>query len=139
MTQTDAQLRDILTNAKTIALVGASSNPARPSFQVGNFLAGQGYRVIGVNPGLAGQQLYGETVVGALGDITDPVDIVDIFRAGEAVPAIVEEALSLSGPRTIWMQLGVHSAEGAALAREDGLEVVENRCPKIEIPRLGLL
>lgn len=139
MPQTDDQIRDILTSARTIALVGASQNTARPSYQVGAFLAGQGYRVIPVNPCLAGQELYGETVVGALSEITDPVDIVDVFRAGDAVPAIVTEALTLSGPRTIWLQLGVDSAEGVALAQENGLKVVENRCPKIEMPRLGMV
>lgn len=139
MPQTDDQIRDILTSAQTIALVGASQNTARPSYQVGAFLTEQGYRVIPVNPGLAGQHLFGETVVGTLAEITDPVDIVDVFRAGDAVPAIVAEAMKLTGPRTIWLQLGVDSAEGVALAQENGLKVVENRCPKIEMPRLGMV
>lgn len=135
----DADLRQILTTTRTIAVVGWSPNPSRPSHSVARFLHGHGYRVIPVNPGQAGQSALGEVVRGALADIAEPVDMVDIFRRSEHVGAVVEEALAaLPGLRTIWMQLGVEDAAAAALARAQGVQVVMNRCPAIEIPRLAL-
>lgn len=136
----DAALRQILTRTRLIALVGWSPNPARPSHGVAAYLAARGYRVIPVNPGQAGQIApWGERVRARLSEIAEPVDMVDIFRAADAVGPVVEEALAhLTGPRTIWMQLGVINETAAAQARAAGLEVVMNRCPAIELPRLGL-
>ncbi|MDZ4097024.1 MAG: CoA-binding protein [Paracoccaceae bacterium] len=131
------QIRDILQTTRVIALVGWSPDPDRPSHRVAAFLKARGYRVIPVNPGQAGGQALGEVVRASLADITEPVDMVDIFRRSDAVLPVVEAALAhLPGLRTIWMQLGVEHAEAAALARSKGLQVVENRCPAIDIPRL---
>lgn len=136
----DTTLRRILTDTKVIALVGWSPNPGRPSHGVAAFLARRGYRVIPVNPGQAGHvTAWGETVRASLSEITEPVDMVDIFRASDAVGAVVAEALAhLTGPRVIWTQLGVVNEAAAQAARAAGLEVVMNHCPAIEIPRLGL-
>lgn len=139
MEYSDEHLRAVLTRTKTIALVGASAKPARPSRRVGEYLAGKGYRVIGVNPGLAGQMLFGEMVYADLVSIPFDVDMVDIFRASDAVPGIVDAALARwPSLQTIWMQLGVHSPDAAARAEARGVDVIQDRCPKIEIPRLGL-
>jgi hypothetical protein len=135
----DEFLRNILTTAKVIAVVGVSANPVRPSFYVARYLGLKGYRVIPVNPGLSGQVLFGERVHATLADIPGEiaVDMVDIFRRSEAVPGIVAEALEhLPGLRTIWMQLGVENPEAAAMAEARGIAVVQNRCPKIEYQRL---
>jgi predicted CoA-binding protein len=135
----DIAIADILRTSRTIALVGWSPNPARASHGVARFLAARGYRVIPVNPGHAGQVVLGETVRASLAEISDPVDMVDIFRRSEAVLPVVQEALAaLPGLKTVWMQLGVENADAAALAEARGLQVVQNRCPAIEIPRLGL-
>ena len=134
---TDADIRDILARARTIAVVGLSANPDRPSHAVAAFLAARGHRIVGVNPGLAGQTMFGEAVCARLADIPFDVDMVDIFRPSDAVPAIVDEALArFPALDTIWMQLGVSHAEAAARARASGVNVVENRCPKIEYARL---
>ena len=139
MTETDQDLRRILTQTKTIALVGWSPNPARPSHEVAAYLARRGYRVIPVNPGQAGVvTAWGERVRAALSEIDSAVDMVDIFRNSDAVPSVVDEALTLPGLQTIWMQLGVVNEAAAATARGAGVKVVMNRCPAIEIPRLGL-
>lgn len=130
-------LTDILRSTRTIALVGWSPNPARPSHRVAAYLAARGYRVIPVNPGHAGRAALGEVVRADLAAIAEPVDMVDIFRASEHVAGVVEQALAhLSGLRTVWLQLGVESAEGTAMAEARGVTVVQNRCPAIEIPRL---
>ncbi len=136
----DATLRRILTNTKVIALVGWSPKPDRPSHGVAAYLAGRGYRVIPVNPGQAGQvTAWGETVRASLSEIEGPVDMVDIFRASDAVGPVVDEAIQhLKGQRAIWMQLGVVNEAAATAAHSAGLEVVMNRCPAIELPRLGL-
>lgn len=137
----DEDIAQILRNSKVIAIVGMSPKQDRPSWGVGRFLKSQGYRIVPVNPGHAGQTILDETVYADLSSIpTDiTVDMVDIFRRPEAVPAIVDEALAhLPELETIWMQLGVTSAEGAEKARAAGLNVVQDRCPKIELPRLGL-
>ena len=131
-------IRTLLEATRIIALVGASANAERPSHEVMAFLQKQGYRVIPVNPGLAGQQLLGETAVARLADIEAPIDLVDIFRNSEAAGPIVDEAIS-AGAMAVWMQLGVINPEAAARAEAAGLKVVMNHCPKIEIPRLGLL
>lgn len=135
----DDEIKDILASTKVVAVVGISANHDRPSYGVARFLQGQGYRVVPVNPGLAGQTLLGERVWPDLAAIPADlaVDMVDIFRRSEAVPAVVGEALAhLPGLRTVWMQLGVESAEAAAAAAAQGVAVVQNRCPAIEYPRL---
>ncbi len=139
METTNDMLRRVLRATKTIACVGVSKNPVRPSYYVARYLTLKGFRVVGINPGLAGQQLFGETVYGSLSEIPDdlPVDMVDIFRRSEAVPAIVDEAIeSLPNLKTIWMQIGVSHEEAAAKARQLGLNVIQNQCPKIEYQRL---
>lgn len=139
MTPTDSQIADILQTTRVIALVGWSPNPDRPSHRVAAYLHARGYRVIPVNPGQASQQALGETVRADLSEITEPVDMVDIFRRSSEVLPVVQAALAhLPGLRTVWMQLGVENAEAAALAEARGVAVVQNRCPAIEIPRLGL-
>jgi uncharacterized protein len=136
---TDAMIRDILHDTKVIALVGWSPRPDRPSHSVAAFLHNRGYKVIPVNPGQAGVQALGTTVRASLADITEHVDMADIFRRSEEVLPVVEEALRvLPGLKTIWMQLGVENAAAAAMAVGRGLNVVQNRCPAIEIPRLHL-
>ena len=139
MSPEDARISTILTQTKVIALVGWSPNPDRPSHDVARFLKARGYRVIPVNPGQAGVQALGEVVRASLSDISEPVDMVDIFRRSEAVGPVVEEALRvLPGLKTVWMQLGVINEPAAEAARAKGVQVVMNQCPAIEIPRLGL-
>ena len=138
---TDAQVEDVLDTMHVIALVGYSEKEERPSNRIAKFLKSRGYRVIPVNPGLAGQEALDEVIVGSLSEIPAEfgVDTVDIFRASDAVPGIVAEALTaLPALQTVWMQLGVISEEAAVAARAAGKTVVMDRCPKIEIPRLGL-
>ncbi|MCE8515036.1 CoA-binding protein [Ruegeria pomeroyi] len=133
----DDHLKQILKRTKVIAVVGVSMNPVRPSYYVARYLGLKGYRVIPVNPGHAGQRLFGETVRAGLSEISEPVDMVDIFRRSDAVPPIVEEALEVfPGLKTIWMQIGVEHAEAAAQAEARGIDVIQNRCPKIEYQRL---
>jgi predicted CoA-binding protein len=138
MDPTDRQLRDILSRTRVIACVGVSPDPIRPSHYVARYLWRRGYRIVPVNPVCAGQTLFGETVRGTLAEAAgEGVDMVDIFRRSEHVPAIVEEALAhLPQLRTVWMQIGVSHPEAAARARAAGLTVIENRCPKIEHQRL---
>lgn len=137
MDHSDAVIRDVLTRTRVIAVVGISPNPARPSHYVARFLQEMGYRVIPVNPGHAGEVLLGEAVHADVSDIAEPVDMIDIFRRSEAVPGIVVQALThLPSLRTVWMQLGVQSAEATTLAEARGITVIQNRCPKIEYPRL---
>lgn len=137
MTYSDPFLKDILTRTKRVAIVGVSSNPVRASYFVARYMGLRGYEVVPVNPGLAGQSLFGATVVGSLSEIEGQVDMVDIFRRSDAVPAIVEEALAqFPDLGTIWMQIGVEHAEAAAKAQARGVDVVQNRCPKIEYQRL---
>lgn len=137
MHYSDELLKDVLKRTKVIAVVGVSTNPVRPSHYVARYLSLRGYRVIGVNPGAAGQMLFGQRIVANLSDIEAPVDMVDIFRKPEAVPAIVDEALEVCADlRTVWMQIGVEHAEAAAKAEARGITVIQNRCPKIEYQRL---
>lgn len=135
----DAHLRRILTRSRVIAVVGVSANPVRPSYYVARYLVLKGFRVIPVNPGLSGQNLFGERVYGTLAEIPAEaaVDMVDIFRRSEAVPAIMGEALAhLPELKTVWMQIGVEHPGAAALAEARGIDVIQNRCPKIEYQRL---
>lgn len=137
MQYSDQLLKEVLKRTKVIAVVGVSTNPVRPSYYVARYLSLRGYRVIGVNPGAAGQMLFGQKIVAGLAEIDAPVDMVDIFRKPDAVPAIVDEALEvLPDLRTIWMQIGVEHGPAAAKAEARGITVIQNRCPKIEYQRL---
>lgn len=133
----DDFLKQLLTETKTIAVVGASPKPARASHYVMAYLKARGYRTIPVNPLIAGQTLLGEHVYASLSDIPVPVDMVDVFRKSEEVPAICDEAIKI-GAKSVWMQLGVVHGDAARHATDAGLKVVMDRCPKIDIPRLGL-
>ena len=140
MAYSDALLREVLHRTKTIACVGVSKNEVRPSFYVARYLRLKGFRVIPVNPGMAGETLLGETVWRDLGSIPadlGPVDMVDIFRRSADAGAVVDEAVAL-GARSVWMQLGVIDEAAAARARAAGLIVVMDRCPAIEWRRLSL-
>ncbi len=137
-TYSDALIRAILNGVKTIAMVGASANPARPSFLVLKYLSERGYRMLPINPGLAGGAIHGLPVYASLADAPGPIDMVDIFRNSEAAAGVVDEALALARPpRVIWMQLGVRNEAAAGRAEAKGLQVVMNRCPKIEYGRLS--
>ncbi|MDY0882564.1 CoA-binding protein [Dongia soli] len=135
----DGLIKKILQETKVIAMVGASEKPARDSNKIMAFLQREGYRVIPVNPGLAGKQIHGETVYASLADIpqevTGHIDMVDVFRNSEAALSATKDAIAI-GADTVWMQLGVVNDEAAKLARDAGLQVVMNRCPAIELPRL---
>ncbi|RMH44868.1 MAG: CoA-binding protein [Alphaproteobacteria bacterium] len=135
----DDQLKALFRKVRTFACVGVSTNPVRPSYFVARYLTLKGFRVIPVNPGHAGKTLFGEVIRPSLADIPKDirVDVVDIFRRPEAVPAIVDEALAhLDGLGVIWMQIGVRHDEAARKAREHGLTVLQDCCPKIEYQRL---
>ena len=139
MTQdpSDNLLRDILRKSRVFPLVGVSPNPVRPSHFVGRYLGLKGYKVVPVNPGHAGERLWGQEVRASLSDIPEPVDVVDIFRSSDAVPGIVDEVLAMDPlPKVIWMQIGVTHAAAAARAEAAGLTVIQDRCPKIEYQRL---
>ena len=136
-TYSDADLRALLTSVKTIAVVGASPNPARPVYGVMAYLLRAGYRCIPVNPGQAGREILGQKVFATLADIPEPVDLVDIFRRQEALAGVVDEALALRPlPKAIWMQLGLRDDAAAAKAEAAGLTVVMDRCIKIEHARV---
>jgi uncharacterized protein len=135
--QSDQELRDLLTSVETIALVGASAKPERASNSVMAFLLAHGYRVIPVNPGLAGQRILDQAVVERLSDIGEPIDLVDIFRNSDAAGDSVDEAVAI-GAKAVWMQLGVINQDAAERAEAAGLKVVMDHCPKIEIARLGI-
>jgi len=139
--ETDEGLANLLRTVRHVALVGASHKPDRPSYQVLKFLLKKGYRVTPVNPGLAGQTLQGKTVVGSLSDIDDPVDLVDVFRDGSALPSLVDGAIAIGAP-ALWTQLSVRHPEAEQKAMDHGLTIVIDKCPAIEWPRLeacGLL
>lgn len=134
----DATIQRILKSVRTIAMVGASNNNARPSYFVLKYLMSRGYSPFPINPGLAGKDILGARVYGRLADISEPLDMVEIFRNSAAASGIVDEALALDPkPKVIWMQLGVRNDEAAARAEKEGVEVIMNRCPKIEYGRLS--
>jgi len=134
----DSYIRGILNTVKSIAMVGASEKENRPSYFAFKYLLERGYNMIPINPGHAGEDLLGRLISARLADVTEPIDMVDIFRVSRYALPIVEEALALQPrPQVIWMQLGIRNDEAAALAEANGLKVVMNRCPKIEYGRLS--
>jgi predicted CoA-binding protein len=133
----DAEIKALLEGVRTIALVGASDRPDRPSYRVMQSLQAHGYRVIPVNPQITGEHIHGEFVFRELSQLGDPIDMVDIFRNSAAAGEAVDQAIAV-GAKSVWMQLGVINEEAAARAEAAGLKVVMNRCPAIEIPRLGV-
>ncbi len=133
----DAEIKTLLENARTIAMVGASDRPDRPSYRVMQTLQDHGYRVIPVNPQITGEHIHGEFVFRDLGQLGDPIDIVDIFRNSAAAGDAVDQAIA-AGAKAVWMQLGVVNEEAAARAEAAGLQVVMNRCPAIDIAALGV-
>ena len=134
----DGYIRGILDTVKTIAMVGASEKENRPSYFVFKYLLERGYSMIPVNPVRAGESILGRRIYARLGDVPEPIDMVDIFRSARHALPIVQEALALKPrPQVIWMQLGIRNDEAAALAEANGLKVVMNRCPKIEYGRLS--
>jgi predicted CoA-binding protein len=136
----DDLIRNILRSTTSIAMVGASGNEMRPSYFAMKYLLDKGFIIRPVNPGLAGKEILGQTVYASLHDVPALIDMVDIFRASDAAPGIVKEALAEKdrlGLKTIWMQLGVINEEATALAREAGLAVIMDRCPKIEYGRMS--
>ncbi len=136
-TYADAYLRGILESARVVAVIGASPRPQRPSHGVMRYLQRHGYRAIPVNPFAAGGEILGERCYARLADIPERVDMADIFRRSDAAGGMVDEAIA-AGVRFVWMQLGVYDAAAAARAEAAGIAVVMNRCPAIEIPRLGI-
>lgn len=136
---TDDLIRSVLTSVKTIAVVGASPNSSRPSHGVTQFLVSKGYDVTAVNPGHAGKTIAGAPVIASLADLGRPVDMIDVFRNSANLAPLADEVLAMEErPRVFWTQLGVWDDAVAARLEEAGLTVVQNRCPAIEIPRLGL-
>ncbi len=133
----DQDIYDLLAGTRTIALVGASDRPDRPSWGVMKFLQSHGYRVIPVNPQITGEHVHGEYVWRELSQIGEPIDMVDIFRRPQAAGEAVDEAIA-AGARSVWLQIGVINHEAAGRAEAAGLQVVMDRCPKIDIPRLGV-
>lgn len=133
----DKDIAELLANTRTIAMIGASDRPDRPSYGVMKYLQDQGYRVIPVNPQITGEHVHGEYVWRELSQIGEPIDLVDIFRRPQAAGEAVDEAIA-AGAKAVWMQIGVVNEEAAARAEAAGLKVVMDRCPKIEIPRLGV-
>lgn len=138
---TDAEIASLLQSARVFAVVGASAKPDRPVYGVMERLIAKGYTVVPINPGQAGSEILGQKVYATLADVPAPADIVDIFRASDAALSVVEEAIAQKdrlGLKAVWMQLGVVNEEAARLARDAGLTVVMDRCPKIELGRLAI-
>jgi uncharacterized protein len=133
----DEDIRELLEETRTIALIGASDRPDRPSYRVMEYLQSRGYRVIPVNPQITGEHVHGEFVFRELSQIGEPIDMVDIFRRPMAAGEAVDEAIA-AGAKSVWLQIGVINEEAAARAEAAGLKVVMDRCPAIEIPRLGV-
>ncbi|WP_188906276.1 CoA-binding protein [Aureimonas endophytica] len=137
--ESDDSLRRILRETRIIAMVGASPKPDRPSHGVLRYLLARGYRVFPINPGHAGELILGTVFLPDLASVPEPIDMIDVFRASSALGGLVEEALALAPPpKVIWTQLGIRDDDAAARAEAAGIEIVMDRCPKIEIPRLGL-
>jgi uncharacterized protein len=132
---TDAELRELLQRTRTIAVVGLSANPERPSNQVAWYLHQQGYRLFGVNPRCPVPEVFGVPVLPSLQELPEPVDLVDVFRRPEHTPAAAREAVAV-GARTLWLQLGIRSDEARAIAEDNGLAYVEDRCLKVDHARL---
>ena len=132
----DKYILDVLKDAKSVAMVGASANWNRPSFFAMKYMQQKGFRVIPVNPGIAGKEILGETVAARLDEIQDPIDMVDIFRNSEAAGAVTDDAIN-AGAKIVWMQLGVRNDKAAKRAEDAGMRVVMDRCPKIEFARLN--
>ncbi len=138
MLTSDKDIAALLQETRTIAVIGASPKESRPSNEVMRYLLTQGYEVFPINPGHAGETIHGQLVYASLADLPAPPDMVDIFRRSESVPEVVDEALAaLPGLKTIWMQIGVMHEQAAEKARAAGKTVVQNRCPKVEFPRIG--
>nr|WP_294810096.1 CoA-binding protein [uncultured Sphingomonas sp.] len=133
----DEDIRQLLEETRTIAMIGASDRPDRPSYGVMAYLQSRGYRVIPVNPQITGEHIHGEFVFRDLAQIGEPIDMVDIFRRSIAAGEAVDEAIA-AGAKSVWLQIGVINEEAAARAEAAGLKVVMDRCPKIEIPRLDV-
>ncbi|RMB54268.1 hypothetical protein C8J44_1885 [Sphingomonas sp. PP-CE-3A-406] len=133
----DADIKALLESARTIALIGASDRPDRPSYGVMAELQAHGYRVIPINPQITGEHIHGEFVFRDLSQLGDPIDIVDIFRNSTAAGEAVDQAIA-AGAKAVWMQLGVVNEDAATRAEAAGLKVVMDRCPAIDIPRLGV-
>ena len=135
----DSLIRDVLTSVRSIAVLGASPNPSRPSNGVTGFLISRGYKVFAVNPGHAGKIIAGAATFAELNDLPEPVDMVDVFRAPQHLPSIIQSVLHMPVlPKVIWTQLNVRDDHAARQAESAGLTVIQDRCPAIEIPRLGL-
>lgn len=137
MLTSDAEIRALLQDVRTIALVGASDRPDRPSNEVMATLQAHGYRVIPINPQIAGEHIHGEFVFGSLDQLGDPIDLVDIFRKSSDAGSAVDAAIAI-GAKAVWMQLGVIDEAAAARAEAAGMKVVMDRCPAIELRRLGV-
>jgi predicted CoA-binding protein len=133
----DQDIAELLANSRTIAMIGASDRPDRPSYGVMAFLQSRGYRVLPVNPQITGEHIHGEYVWRELSQIGEPIDMVDIFRRSEAAGEAVDQAIA-AGAKSVWMQIGVVNEEAAARAEAAGLKVVMDRCPKIELARLNV-
>lgn len=136
---TDAQLREILTTSPTIAVLGVHREPEKAAFYVPEYLHDEGYRILGVNPAYVGTELFGEPVRATLAELTEPVDLVDVFRRSEAVGGHVEDILAMKPhPRCVWLQLGIHDDDAASILTAAGILVIQNRCTLADHQRLGL-
>jgi predicted CoA-binding protein len=135
----DARLREILSTSPTIAVLGVHREPEKAAFYVPDYLREEGYRIIGVNPQFAGQELFGERVRATLAEIDEPIDLVDVFRRGEAIPQHVEDILAMRPrPKVVWFQLGIRNDAAARILEAAGITVVQNRCTLADHQRLGL-